>query len=387
MKLHRLLFFSFVSFIIFFFSQNVYASNNDIKCPCGDANVKCDSSCGAGWTVFKSGVTPLDCSFEPLTCNQEHHSPGRCCIKDDIDTCPKPAFCTTADLTGKGYVKVGDIECKVGTATGSCWIMSADGIYDQCIPSPNACNSQGTTYNPGGCASGEYCAYVNDGSEHYWACEKDTENICAKDCESNGGCCANFPESCGSDYVETLGHCDGNKTCYKSDSALDDCTSPAECKEKMFDSCPYDYTVAQGKCPPGQICCMLSDSACIEEGDPCCGGTFCDNPDLYCDTSTNPPTCKIYTGTEIPPGLKYKGPIIDSLDKLITPVAKILYFGGLFIGVFIIIYSGYQLMTSSGNPQKTQSAQEQLTAAILGIMFILLSAAILRVIINNLIGL
>jgi hypothetical protein len=75
------------------------------------------------------------------------------------------------------------------------------------------------------------------------------------------------------------------------------------------------------------------------------------------------------------------------LSKLLGPVAKVLYYGGLAIGIFFIILSGYNLMTSGGNPQKTQSAQEQLTAAIIGIMFILLSSTILRIVVDEIIGL
>jgi hypothetical protein len=43
-------------------------------------------------------------------------------------------------------------------------------------------------------------------------------------------------------------------------------------------------------------------------------------------------------------------------------------------------------MVSQGNPQQTQDAQEQLTAAILGIIFILLSVTILRVILGKVMG-
>lgn len=82
----------------------------------------------------------------------------------------------------------------------------------------------------------------------------------------------------------------------------------------------------------------------------------------------------------------YSGPTITDIMKLITPIAQILYYGGLFIGMCFIVYSGYILMTSEGNPEMTQQGQQQLTAAILGILFILLSSAILRVIINSLIG-
>ena len=43
-------------------------------------------------------------------------------------------------------------------------------------------------------------------------------------------------------------------------------------------------------------------------------------------------------------------------------------------------------MVSQGNPQQTQDAQEQLTAAIVGIIFILLSVTILRIILGRVIG-
>jgi hypothetical protein len=44
-------------------------------------------------------------------------------------------------------------------------------------------------------------------------------------------------------------------------------------------------------------------------------------------------------------------------------------------------------MVSQGNPQQTQDAQEQLTAAIFGIVFILLSVTIIRLILTKIIGL
>ncbi len=86
-----------------------------------------------------------------------------------------------------------------------------------------------------------------------------------------------------------------------------------------------------------------------------------------------------------PPSAVYRGPIIDRIEKIINPAVKMLYYGGLAIGVFFVILAGYSLMTSEGDPQRTKAAQEQLTAAIVGIIFILLSVTILRVIINEII--
>ncbi|MBI1982460.1 MAG: hypothetical protein HYS68_02675 [Candidatus Levybacteria bacterium] len=50
------------------------------------------------------------------------------------------------------------------------------------------------------------------------------------------------------------------------------------------------------------------------------------------------------------------------------------------IALLLIILSGYKLMFSQGNPEKAQEAKETLTAAIVGLLFIIFSLAILQVI-------
>lgn len=50
------------------------------------------------------------------------------------------------------------------------------------------------------------------------------------------------------------------------------------------------------------------------------------------------------------------------------------------IALLLIIISGYKLMTSQGNPEKVQAAREQLTSAIVGLLFIIFSLAILTII-------
>jgi hypothetical protein len=59
--------------------------------------------------------------------------------------------------------------------------------------------------------------------------------------------------------------------------------------------------------------------------------------------------------------------------------------GGL--AVILIIISGYRLMASRGNPEKLQGAREQLTAAIVGLLFVIFSFVFLQVIGYNLLGL
>lgn len=50
------------------------------------------------------------------------------------------------------------------------------------------------------------------------------------------------------------------------------------------------------------------------------------------------------------------------------------------IAVLLIIISGYKLMSSRGNPEQLQAAREQLTAAIVGLLFIIFSFVILQII-------
>ncbi len=57
------------------------------------------------------------------------------------------------------------------------------------------------------------------------------------------------------------------------------------------------------------------------------------------------------------------------------------------IALFIIIITGYRLITSQGDPEKVKAAREQLTAAVVGLAFIIFSIAILSFIGVNLLHL
>jgi len=73
-----------------------------------------------------------------------------------------------------------------------------------------------------------------------------------------------------------------------------------------------------------------------------------------------------------------------STSEIAATIYDILYPIGLAIGLFSIIAAGYAFMTSQGQPDKVKDAQEKLTAAVVGILFIVLSIVILRVIIRTL---
>ena len=57
----------------------------------------------------------------------------------------------------------------------------------------------------------------------------------------------------------------------------------------------------------------------------------------------------------------------------------------IILGFILIVIGGYMFMTSQGDPKKTMEAKERLTSAIMGMLFVLLSIGILRILIGSLI--
>ncbi len=55
--------------------------------------------------------------------------------------------------------------------------------------------------------------------------------------------------------------------------------------------------------------------------------------------------------------------------------------------ILLIIFGGYKLMISQGNSEKTQEAKETITSAILGLLFIIFSTALLQIIGVDVLGL
>ena len=152
---------------------------------------------------------------------------------------------------------------------------------------------------------------------------------------------------------------------YRADNySCDGCSAPGTTY-----SCYYAYNLSDGVCGNSSSC--MAESSCNQGGSTNLGQLDC-GPGEVCCYSEVPPLWAMF----------YTGPVIQNLEDIIGPASKILYSGGLVIGFFFIILAGYRLMTSQGDPQKAKEAQEQLTSAVVGTIFILLSANILRIIIK-----
>lgn len=70
------------------------------------------------------------------------------------------------------------------------------------------------------------------------------------------------------------------------------------------------------------------------------------------------------------------GPYIDKIVKVAAPIAVISCF-------ILLVYGGYLLSASSGNPDKIQEAKSIMTNAVIGLLVVLLSVVILLIISNT----
>lgn len=78
------------------------------------------------------------------------------------------------------------------------------------------------------------------------------------------------------------------------------------------------------------------------------------------------------------------GGSIKDENGLVEQIVKIAVPLGIGCAVLLVVYGGYMLMSSQGNPDKLQEAKGVITNAIIGLLVVLLSAAILLLISNSL---
>ena len=74
------------------------------------------------------------------------------------------------------------------------------------------------------------------------------------------------------------------------------------------------------------------------------------------------------------------GNLPTTISGLLTTVFSIALSIAGVVALGLIIASGYRLMISQGNPEQVKGAREQLTAAIIGLLFIIFSLVILQII-------
>ncbi len=114
----------------------------------------------------------------------------------------------------------------------------------------------------------------------------------------------------------------------------------------------YDSCLTNQGCNPGYGCVTGLVSSLSQPLSLCTGGT-----------------CKTALG-DLP----------TNLSALLTRVFSIVLSIAGIVALGLIIISGYRIMVSQGNPEQIKNAREQLTAAIIGLLFIIFSLVILQII-------
>lgn len=93
-----------------------------------------------------------------------------------------------------------------------------------------------------------------------------------------------------------------------------------------------------------------------------------------------PPPCTLDTNGHCTGVNTALGTILVDPGSLISNIFGILLSISGGIAIVIIILSGYRIVFSQGDPEKLQNARQHLTSAIIGLLFIIFSVVILRVI-------
>ena len=192
-------------------------------------------------------------------------------------------------------------------------------------------------------------------------------------------------------YCEGRVECDGKRLCQTG--ILGGCESEDEIciavtGANVFTCVDTDHQYADEQCS-GESTCLSYGSECTPGGTSCCqsGSTEirCEpqRTGFRCQDPLQPiePFGQQTRGTRCPTCYDdYGDPdvILDILYRISVPAAIIL-------GLFIVATCGYKIMTTHGDPRQLKDAQECITSAIIGLLFIMLSVSILRLVISSII--
>lgn len=195
-------------------------------------------------------------------------------------------------------------------------------------------------------------------------------------------CC---PEGFKDGFFDCPFFTDGSKCCRRLDFGsydIVDKVSSTSLGAKGNFCCPLGYGTGGFDCPLGTD---LTKQCCKRNG-------FMDYTKVDKISCTIPPACQV-TPT-IPPAPCASNMVNGSCTKIstglgdisTTPSGLVRSLFGLILSIsggialLLIIISGYKVLASQGNPEALKGAREQLTAAIVGLLFIILSLVILQVI-------
>lgn len=164
------------------------------------------------------------------------------------------------------------------------------------------------------------------------------------------------------------------------------CDLPNECKPQIDPShCPPDRIEYQGECCKGLTGGFPNTTDCIPFGNYCSSGYAYDPGTNKCAPVTTLPGAGIQpTGCDTPAGPKTGietaiGCInVSGPEGFVSSILSLAIGIGGGIAFLLIIFGAFQILTSSGNPEKVKAGKELITSAIAGLLLIIFSVFILR---------
>lgn len=193
------------------------------------------------------------------------------------------------------------------------------------------------------------------------ACCKKKEELLSE-CEKAGGECLSYEPS-KSIYSSLAKSCTkSGESCYKKTSVLQNCAAPAKCKQY---SCPLNSKQTSGTCTYPGVCCLPDNLTPNETGQN--QGELKLWRTIFCDNEKG-----INTAIGCIP--------ISEPKEFIAWILRWAMGIGGGISFLLIIVASFQIITSSGNPERIQAGKELLTSAIAGLIMLVFSVFILKVI-------
>lgn len=152
------------------------------------------------------------------------------------------------------------------------------------------------------------------------------------------------------------------------------------------------FTHAKTYAQSGAMCCPVGYddgffSCPFIHDQPCCRWEGLFNYSFADKESCNKPINTPCGGSNARQCQTAIGPVSTTPSGVITVFFRLFLSIAGTIAVFLIISSGYKLMTSRGNPEQIQQAREQFTSAIIGLLFLIFSLVILQFIGVSVLGL
>ena len=319
----------------------------------------CDPVTGVPCTYCITEGSGCRVDYNMSTCNISGYYPnlGVCANLQAFcnDGHPSGNCLETLSCKGSGEACVGPAETQDGCCDGLLCKNSGGNLI---CTTPSTCGSLNQTCvgpagTQGGCCSGLVCQVYAGGGQNL-KCQNPPNPITGYYCETSGLQCL---------------------PCHSGDSNSG-CNPP---QYNNFNSC---HAACAGQIPVRFRC---NNGQCVEDQNGqypdigTCAQNCSSNPnaDLWCPGFENE---KLNTAIGCIPILTTKEAFLSFVLKWAVGIG-----GG--IAFLLIIYAGFMIMTSAGNPERLKAGQELLTSAISGLILLIFSVVILKIIGVDILGL